>query len=703
MFKQSHDFIIEGGTFQNIGGDLNISIHEREKYGGLLLLHRQTSNSAPYDAEARYPPPRVHPGTRTAILDDLKDWMNSESERNVASVRWLYGPAGAGKSAIAQTFAETCMKNGTLAGSFFFWRSDLSRNNPQRLFTTLALQLASGRAWSALRVLINSVVLEDPSLLTSSIETQFEALIIQPYLRSRAQHSGDRPSGSGSGSEHTGERNQVLIIDGLDECSDSRNQQRILSILGNALKKYPLPFNRILIASRPEPRIKQSFNSPEFEHICRWMPLDDTYQASQDVRLFLQDGFCEILERHSQSMSHVSRPWPTVQQIEHLVGKASGQFIYPSTVLKYLDDDGAVPADRLNIVLGLKPLNLGDSSDSEEEEDPPFADLDALYRQILSVPKNTKLLKKILGAIVVSPPPLSDSSIFIFTDILSIPSGILHATLSGLHSVFKDPSPVESGFAFCHASFTDFLLDPKRSLHYFIETETHHDDLAQCCLDVIFKWFPTCFMDNKTSATEETISPLDLWAAVQECHAHPVFEHWSYHVQQASESKKLVSKLLLFDPKPLLPYAGCITSSLKVRTSCIREVAFLLEGVFFIQKNYMQYFEQISDFCNIHFDPVISMQDCEPYRGQIAFSFFKLFSAKSYEASSMIESFRLDDALNDFDTIWVTNSSVEEEHIGVGDDITYKLQITRDSNESDSESSGDGYSDYETADEEDDN
>ncbi|KAF9069178.1 hypothetical protein BDP27DRAFT_1182389, partial [Rhodocollybia butyracea] len=166
-----------------------------------------------------------------------------------------------------------------------------------------------------------------------------------------------------------------IIIDGLDECSDSRNQQRILSVLRNAMYKHPLPF-RILIASRPEPRIKESFNSPHLRSICRWMPLDDhLFQASREIRVFLQDKFQEILQLHSHTMEHVPHPWPTDNQIDILVRKASGHFIYPSTVIKYIDDDGAVPADRLDVVLGIQP---------PEGTESPFAELDALYHQILS-------------------------------------------------------------------------------------------------------------------------------------------------------------------------------------------------------------------------------------------------------------------------------------------------------------------------------
>ncbi|KAF5352247.1 hypothetical protein D9757_012507 [Collybiopsis confluens] len=614
MFSHSHDFVIEGGTFHNIGRDLNISVQEQEKYGGLLLLHRQTSTSAPYDAEARYPPPRVHPGTRAAILASLEQWITPKSGNEKEDkqghgldkwkvdgwwddlgdeqgdeqgaeegfgddlndklpIRWLYGPAGAGKSAIAQTFAEMCTRNGTLAGSFFFWRDDPSRNNPQRLFTTIASQLARER--SDLRLAINDAVLQNPLVLTSSIEAQFDALVVQPGLQVQPP-----------------ERNRVLIIDGLDECSDSHNQQRILSILSDAIHEYPLPFNRILIASRPEPRIKQSFNSSAFDNICSWIPLDDTYQASRDIRLFLKDGFAKIFERHSHSLMHIPLPWPTANQIEHLTEKSSGQFIYPSTVLKYIDDNSTVPADRLNIVLGLEP------SEDDDEDDSPFADLDALYRQILSVPKKPNLLVQILGAIVVSPPPLSSFNIkFLFTEVLSISMGTLYATLSGLHSVFKEPSPVDSHFSFCHASFPDFLYDRKRSLQFFIDKEAHHDLLAQRCLDVIFKWFPECCqnadvdvntgtdmdMDNDSDFYANTELNLSLHP-IDAAQKYPILEHFGFHVERASGTEQLLSKLKHFNPWPLTFYVGFTTYEHRLKDKCIREMAYLVEAAYRIQK-----------------------------------------------------------------------------------------------------------------------
>ncbi|KIK62567.1 hypothetical protein GYMLUDRAFT_198361, partial [Collybiopsis luxurians FD-317 M1] len=183
MFNNSHEFTINGGIFSNVGRDLNLNVVEKK---GLSKLYYHTSTSALYDAGARYPPPLCLPGTRKAILHDLNHWANvshSAAGLDRTPIRWLYGPAGAGKSAIAQTFAQSCAENGTLLGSFFFWRSDSTRNNAQRLFTTLALQMAV--AITELRATVDAAVTCNPFAPTSSIQKQCETLIIQPWSKAQ--------------------------------------------------------------------------------------------------------------------------------------------------------------------------------------------------------------------------------------------------------------------------------------------------------------------------------------------------------------------------------------------------------------------------------------------------------------------------------------------------------------------------------------
>jgi adenylylsulfate kinase-like enzyme len=43
---------------------------------------------------------------------------------------WLSGPAGTGKSAVAQTFAEKSLEQDRLGAAYFFFRLS-SRNNPE--------------------------------------------------------------------------------------------------------------------------------------------------------------------------------------------------------------------------------------------------------------------------------------------------------------------------------------------------------------------------------------------------------------------------------------------------------------------------------------------------------------------------------------------------------------------------------------------
>src|SRR5271168_1138881 len=55
---------------------------------------------------------------------------------------WLFGPAGAGKSAIAKTIAEIAAEKGLLIAAFFCSRTSSTRGTKNCLVVTLAYQLA---------------------------------------------------------------------------------------------------------------------------------------------------------------------------------------------------------------------------------------------------------------------------------------------------------------------------------------------------------------------------------------------------------------------------------------------------------------------------------------------------------------------------------------------------------------------------------
>ena len=70
-----------------------------------------------------------------------------------------------------------------------------------------------------------------------------------------------------------------------------------------------------------------------------------------------------------------ARPdWPCNTDVQEIVQKSSGQFIYSSVVINFVPSPRHHPARQLEIIRGLRPAG----------KLTPFAQLDVLYRHILS-------------------------------------------------------------------------------------------------------------------------------------------------------------------------------------------------------------------------------------------------------------------------------------------------------------------------------
>ncbi|KAJ7820519.1 hypothetical protein B0H14DRAFT_2371982, partial [Mycena olivaceomarginata] len=150
-----------------------------------------------HDSAERYPQPKCHPETRTEMLDDLWEWsLKTDSD---SSILWLHGPAGAGKSAIAQSFCHRLEAENRLGASFFFKRGHPSRGNGNKLFPTIAYQLAR---CSELKQTISHIVADDPSIIDRALSMQLRRMIIEPFQQNL----------------NSGIRTFVIVIDGLDEC-----------------------------------------------------------------------------------------------------------------------------------------------------------------------------------------------------------------------------------------------------------------------------------------------------------------------------------------------------------------------------------------------------------------------------------------------------------------------------------------------------
>jgi hypothetical protein len=411
-------------------------------------------------------------------MERLEYWRLRLGEDASSPILWLSGAAGAGKSAIAQTWAESCYERGLLLASFFFGRADLTRNHAKCLAATIVYQIYSlVPPQEQARVL--DAIEKDPLIFTRCLVTQFTTLLIEPLqdLFKRDYFvSANLP--------------RLIILDGLDECLDHDTQVDILKIMTDICHQFNAPF-LIFIASRLEHDIGSFFSDQKVDSILTRVILDYDYHPDADIEKFLRSEFndCQI----SHPFKHlIPSGWPSAESVHQLVGKASGQFIYASTITRYVRSPRHNPAVGLDIILGVRPAS-GAS---------PFAQLDALYTHILSDLGNIDTVLKLLNFML----PHKPIPIYHSCDSLDSPpyrlkfmhfhglESVFFMELGMINILFCDLRPLMdvdvdetelTKFTLKHASFHDFLCDPSRSGAYYIRDPYLTGHNFAICLDFL--------------------------------------------------------------------------------------------------------------------------------------------------------------------------------------------------------------------------
>jgi sigma54-dependent transcription regulator len=128
-----------------------------------------------YNSDDRPDLPKCHKNTRVAVVNKIIDWATGRIDQD-AFMLWLYGPAGAGKTAIARKVAEIFAEHGLLA-SFFFVRSD-SKLNTTTPVASMAYCVTC--VIPDTRELINEAVEADPLILSYPFEVQLSKLFFEP-------------------------------------------------------------------------------------------------------------------------------------------------------------------------------------------------------------------------------------------------------------------------------------------------------------------------------------------------------------------------------------------------------------------------------------------------------------------------------------------------------------------------------------------
>ncbi|KAF9555991.1 hypothetical protein CPC08DRAFT_108612 [Agrocybe pediades] len=444
------------------------------------ILTDAVAPNALHNSGACFDKPKCHPRTRIKIREIIMRWIVLGKDRDDQAgteFMWLNGAAGCGKSAIAQSTVESCIERGVLLASFFFNRSDSTRNHAGSLVATLAYQLYCAFPETKVQTEILSAIKKDPLIFKKTLQQQFTTLIIQPL---KTYFSRDQST------PHCVPF--LIVIDGLDECTDRNAQKAILTGLANSLRLSNL-YVPIFVASRPEHDIKLSFGSKSLKdiHTCLSLDLEDENDANSDIALYLFDRFAEIKDDFDNRTSgrKLAQDWPGDEVIKTLVWKSSRQFIYAATVIRYVESTRHRPDHRLDVVLNLRPVN----------GDHPFAELDELYAMILESALDIEKVLHVLSLLLMV--ENSDIRCLKIEKLLSFDKGeveTLFCDMGALVQVYNytdQYNPKASGLClrFLHALLGEYLLNATRSKQFHIDMDyetikhlTHMlQYLALCC------------------------------------------------------------------------------------------------------------------------------------------------------------------------------------------------------------------------------
>jgi hypothetical protein len=423
--------------------------------------------------------PKCKPGTRVKAIEDITNWADDvpvdpnsseevEVEVEVESVLWFRGPAGAGKTCIMREVTRICRKKGKLVGDYFFSTRVPNLDNEAPFVATIVSHLIE--AIPALDYPVLQTIKSNPTIFEQSLEFQIEKLISKSTTSIHQQIPAPR----------------ILVIDGFDECRDIEQRAHLLQLI-HSLVIPPHSF-RVIIASRPELDIRTAFDRPPLKSITKILHLEN-YEASGEIYQYLSDEFTRIRETHPAKQS-IPAEWPGQTTLHALTDKSSGGYVYPSVVIKYVDNPRRHPVELLRHV-----LNTSSTASSQR----PFAELDSLYEIILNPPDvNIPLMKRLLHLTIEitrtgSEFEVPNSSRKILSapcldELLSLENGTTEITLCDLHSVLSVTNVEQPWIYFHHKSLEDYLCSPERAGNLYQSQADTHSDIFTVCTHNLELW-----------------------------------------------------------------------------------------------------------------------------------------------------------------------------------------------------------------------
>ncbi|CAE6403637.1 unnamed protein product [Rhizoctonia solani] len=383
--------------------------------------------------------------TRTEILSNLMKWSE---DRSMASIYWMNGMAGTGKTTIAYSACVALEASKQLAGSFFCTRTSSECRDAKRIVPTIAYQLA--RRSTPFRSALCKVLEEDTDIGTGTISAQFDQLLRIPLMEAQSTMSN----------------NLVVVVDALDESSDPYIVKLFLGVLFRSVAGLPIKF---FVTSRPEPIIRQRMMSEsERSRSILYLHEIEASLVQADIELYLKEELSSII--------------PADKDIKQLAKYAGKLFIYAATAVRYIRPPGKPrnSRERLETVLA---ANVGSNRS--------LIPIDTLYSVILTTaidedeelePQEQERMLLVLWTAVCACEPVLISTIAAISGIGSKDRVV--AALEPLGSVLhiSDHSELVTTL---HASFPDYISSRERSGRFACDIPKHNRLLSKYCFEIM--------------------------------------------------------------------------------------------------------------------------------------------------------------------------------------------------------------------------
>jgi hypothetical protein len=459
------------------------------------------------------------PGTRVSLLEDLLAWATASDSPGLF---WLNGLAGTGKSTIARTLCDRLHAQGLLGASFFISRDQSDRREASNIVRSIAYQLAV--RWRSVSDALCAKLREMPVSATRSLQQQITDFIITPAR------------------ELPGDASFIIVIDALDEAFSNfagRPGGDLLLLLGQQLLQLAGRV-RLFLTSRNESSIQRIFNtlSAHPHEVVKLHDLDNTI-VQEDITTYLKHSFTVIRETR---LDLVLPGWPSNEVVYQIAQLSGLLFVYAATVVRFIDARKHSPRDRLAQYLGQQRTDTRAS---------PYAQLDGLYRQILSDAVRDsdgdeeflcERLRAVMAVIILAEIPLNLEAVSILSGVSRDDTGI---AVDSLSSLLADGT---SDVRVFHPSFPDFVSDASRirDPRLCVVPNVGHGLIALRCLEMMNSHlrYDICNIQDPTVANKD-LQDLDVRLRENVSDAlHYAACFWCNHLTASDASDGLIMNAL---------------------------------------------------------------------------------------------------------------------------------------------------------------